>query len=225
MTTRTYKDRECLERELLSIIERERQRIGRELHDSIGQQLTGIAFIAEKLEKKLSDKSLTEEILYAERLSTCVSQAVEQMRNLSKGLHPIDLDRNDLGAALQELASNTKHLFGVSCTFKSEKAVQINDVSVALNLYRIAQEASTNAIKHGKARNIRIELAAKDDCLKLIVENDGLDFSTGRAHGKGMGLRIMHYRAETMNGSLDIRKGANGGTIVICVVPNGDHPQ
>ncbi|MFC1794323.1 sensor histidine kinase [Planctomycetota bacterium] len=217
-------DRERLERELLDIIERERQRIGQELHDSIGQQLTGIGFMAQKLGKRLSHKSLAEEIPYAERIGTCVGQAVEQTRALAKGLHPVDMDRNGLVSALHELAANTEQLFSISCLLKSERAVSINEVSVATNLYRITQEAITNAIKHGKAGKIRIELVVKDGCLKLMVENDGLDFSTERTHGKGMGLRVMHYRAEAINGSLEIRKRTNGGTIVTCVLPNGEHP-
>jgi len=218
-------ERERLERELLGIIERERQRIGQELHDSIGQQLTGISFMAQKLEKRLSHKSLTEEIPYAERIGTCVGQAAEQTRALAKGLHPVDLDRNGLVSSLQELAANTEQLFNISCLLKSERAVSISEVSVATNLYRITQEAITNAVKHGKARKIWIELVVKNGHLKLMVENDGLDFLTGRTHGKGMGLRIMQYRTEAINGSLEIRKRANGGTIVTCVLPSGEHLQ
>jgi signal transduction histidine kinase len=218
------KDRKRLERELLSIIERERQRIGQELHDSIGQQLTGIAFMMEVLGEKLSDKSLTEQMLYAEMINSRVSKATEQTHNLAKGLHPIDLDRNGLVSAIQELASNTEQLFDVSCTLKCENAVSINDVSVAMNLYRIAQEAITNAIKHGHAKNIRIDLIAGSGCLTLTVENDGLDLPAGANHSDGMGLRIMRYRAEVINSSLEVRKGTNGGTIVTCDLLNEDYP-
>jgi len=218
------KDRKHLENELLSIIERERQRIGQELHDSIGQQLTGIAFMMEVLGEKLSDKSLTEQVSYAEMINSRVNKATEQTHNLAKGLHPIDLDRNDLVSAIQELASNTEQLFDVSCTLKCENAVSINDVSVAMNLYRIAQEAITNAIKHGHAKNITIGLIAVRSCLTLTVENDGLDFPAGANHSDGMGLRIMRYRAEVMNSSLEVGKGTNGGTIVTCDLSNEEHP-
>lgn len=218
------KDRKRLEKELLSIVEQERQRIGQELHDSIGQQLTGIAFMMEVLGEKLSDKSLVEQMSYAEKINSRVSKATEQTRNLAKGLHPIDLDKNGLVSAIQELASNTEQLFDVSCTLKCENAVSINDVSVAMNLYRIAQEAITNAIKHGHAKNIRIGLFAVHSYLTLTVENDGLDFPAGTNHGDGMGLRIMRYRAEVINCSLEVRKGANGGTIVTCDLSNEEHP-
>jgi signal transduction histidine kinase len=232
-------DRKGLERELLSVIERERQRIGQELHDSIGQQLAGITFMAEVLRGKLRHKSLAKEITFAGRISTCVSQVAQQTRNLARGLAPIDLDRDGLAPALEELAANTEQLFDVSCTLECEGTVATNDASVTINLYRIAQEAITNAIKHGRAKNIRIKLAAKNGRSELSVENDGLAFSgwqardirqpwgcrNGQARDRGMGLRIMRYRAETINGSLNIRKGARGGTLVTCVFPNEAEPR
>ena len=214
-------ERKRLERELLNIVERERQRIGQELHDSIGQQLTGIAFMLEVLGEKLAGQSSTEEeVLYAEKINRRVNQAVELARNLAKGLHPIDLERKGLAFALQELTDNTKQIFNVSCTFKCDKAVSISHLSVAINLYRIAQEAITNAVKHGKARNIRIEITSQNDSLILTVENDGIDFPEGETHTEGMGLKIMRYRAELMNSSIDIRRGCNEGTIITCVLPN-----
>ncbi len=208
--------RKLLEKELLSIVEHERQRIGQELHDSIGQQLTGIAFMMEVLGEKLATKSLVEEMTYAEKIKSRLGQAAEQTRNLAKGLHVIDLDRDGLALAIQELASNTEELFDVSCTLKCDNAVSINDVSVATNLYRIAQEAITNAIKHGHAKNIMIGLVAERSCLRLTIENDGVDFPAGSSCEDGMGLRIMRYRAEVMNSLMEVRKGDNGGTIVTC---------
>ncbi len=101
---------------------------------------------------------------------------------------------------------------------KCDKPVSINDVSVATNLYRITQEAITNAIKHGHAKNIMISLAAERGCLRLTVENDGLDFPAGPNSENGMGLRIMKHRAEAINSSLEIRKRDDGGTIVTCKI-------
>ncbi|MEJ2705952.1 MAG: histidine kinase [Sedimentisphaerales bacterium] len=212
--------RKLLEKELLSIVEHERQRIGQELHDSLGQQLTGIAFMMEVLGEKLTAKSLTAELVYAEKIGSCVGLATEHTRNLAKGLHPIGLDKNSLVSALRELASNTEQLFDVSCSLKCKNPITIYDVSVAMNLYRIAQEAITNAIKHGNAKKILISLSAGRSHLRLTVENDGLDFPAGESFRDGMGLRIMRYRAEVINSSLDIRKGADGGTIVACDLSN-----
>ena len=214
-------DRKSLEKELLSVIERERRRIGQELHDGIGQQLAGITFMAEVLRGKLRHKSLTKEIPFAGRISTCVGQVAQQTRNLARGLAPVDLDINGLAPALEELAATTEQLFDVSCICECERTVAKNDASVTINLYRIAQEAITNAIKHGRAKYIRVRVAGKNGRSALSVESDGLAFSDGQARSGGMGLRIMRYRAETINGSLDIRKGARGGTLVTCVFPNG----
>jgi len=217
-------ERTRLEKELLSIIERERRRIGQELHDSIGQQLTGIEFMTEALEQKLSSKSLPE-ASYAARITTRVTQATDQTRELAKGLHPVDLDENGLMSALEELTATTEHLFGVSCSLRCDRLVPINDISVAINLYRIAQEAITNAIKHGRAKNILVELSSSGDCSKLTVESDGLGFPQARARSEGMGLKVMNYRAEMIDATLNICTGANGGTIVTCVFPNTKHSQ
>ena len=213
--------RKLLEKELLSIVERERQRIGRELHDSIGQQLTGIAFMMEVLGEKLQVKSSNEELLYAEKINSCVDQAAEQTRNLAKGLAPVDLDGDGFVSAIQELALNTEQLFDVSCIFKHDKAVSVSNVSRAMNLYRITQEAITNAVKHGNTKHIMINLIAKHGRLRLTVENDGLDFPAEVSQKEGMGLKIMRYRAEVINSTLDVRKRASGGTIVTCDLSNG----
>jgi PAS domain S-box-containing protein len=215
-------ERRLLEKELLSIVENERHRIGQGLHDSIGQQLTGIAFMMEVLGEKLAAKSLGEELPYAEKIKSRLDQAVEQTRNLAKGLHAIDLDKNGLVSAIEELASNTEELFDVSCSLKCDNTVAIKDVSIATNLYRITQEAITNAIKHGHTKNILIGLAEENDRLRLTIENDGLDFPDGVSSENGMGLRIMRHRAEVINSSLEICKGANGGTIVTCKLSNED---
>jgi len=212
---------ECnrLERALLDVSEREQRRIGRELHDSIGQQLTGIAFMAKVLEQRLAAK-LPDEATNVAEMAKLVKQAMDQTRGLAKGLHPVDLDSGSLMSALQEFAAATEHLFGVCCTYKCDKAVHMDDAAVVVHLYRIAQEAVTNAIKHGRARNIQIELAYDRDESVLRVKSDGTDFPGMQVKGKGMGLQIMEHRAEMICGSLDIRKGDGGGTIVTCVFPN-----
>lgn len=218
-------ERRRLERELLNIVERERRRTGLELHDSIGQQLTGIALMIEVLSGKLSDKSLETEVAYAEKIHERMVKAAEQTRNLARGLSPIDLDRHSLASAIRELAANAEQLFGISCSIDCDKTVSTKDASVAMNLYRIAQEAITNAVRHGKARNIKIGLTSAHGWLTLTVENDGLGFPGEPCDDNGMGLRIMRHRAEVINGSIDIRKGAEEGTVVTCVISNRKRPQ
>jgi signal transduction histidine kinase len=209
-----------LEKEILNISEREQKRIGQELHDSIGQQFTGIAFMMKVLEQKLSEK-LPNEATDATEIKKLVNQTMDQTRRLARGLHPIDLDAGSLTSALQELAATTENLFSVSCTLKCDKPITVDDSEVATHLYRITQEAITNAIKHGHTNNIQIELIQNKDNSVLKVENDGLDFPKEfEARGTGMGLQIMDHRADIIGAKLDIHKAAQGGTILICSFPN-----
>ncbi|MHC4326296.1 MAG: c-type heme family protein, partial [Planctomycetota bacterium] len=145
--------RKQLEREILDISERERRRLGEELHDSLGQQLTGIAFMTKVLERKLAETS-PNEVADVVEIAKLVGQATDQARGLARGLHPLDLGAESLMSSLEELARQTRELIGVRCFFRCDEAVKVDDAGVAVHLYRIAQEAVTNAIKHGKAKNI-----------------------------------------------------------------------
>jgi len=209
--------RKHLEKEILNISEREQRRIGRELHDSIGQQFTGIAFMMKVLEQKLASK-LPDEATDAEEIKNLVNQAMDQTRGLARGLQPIDLDSGSLDAALQELVNTTERMFGIRCDLNFNEFVSIDDAETATHLYRITQEAITNAIRHGQARNIKVEFAYVDGKGILTIENDGVDFP-GRSDTKdtGMGLQIMDHRADIIGASLEIDKAPEGGTIVTCV--------
>jgi signal transduction histidine kinase len=215
--------RKRLEKEILSISEREQKRIGQELHDSIGQQFTGIAFMTKVLEQKLASK-LPDEATDAAEIKKLVNQAMDQTRGLARGLHPVDLDSGSLKLVLQELAATTENLFGVRCEVKCDKPDSIDDAEVATHLYRITQEAITNAIKHGKTKNIHIELRQNKNKSVLIIENDGIDFPEEfKKRGTGMGLQIMDHRADIIGASLDIHKAAEGGTIVTCSFSHKTH--
>ncbi|HNS19505.1 MAG TPA: PAS domain-containing protein [Sedimentisphaerales bacterium] len=207
--------RKYLEKEILGIIEREQTRIGRELHDSLGQQLTGIAIMSKVLQQRLVSR-LPEEAARAGELARLTSRAIEETRQLSRGLHPVTLDENGLMAALQSLAASTETVSGVACTFQCDRPVLVRDASVAVHLYRIAQEAVSNAIRHGKARHIAISLAADHRRATLSIINDGRRFPKRPAKKKGMGLQAMGYRAEVIGGILSITQGLAGGTRVTC---------
>ncbi len=207
--------RKHLERDILEISEREQRRIGGELHDSLGQQLTGIAIMTKVLEKNLQRQAVAE-AGQAKEIGQLVNQAISETRDLSHGLHPVALDENGLMSALQTLAATTESRVGVSCVFRCETPVLVQHASTAVHLYRIAQEAVTNAIKHGKTRNIQIELAAGPRRGTLSVTNDGLDFPQTLPQNRGLGLQVMSYRAEMIGGTLDTRRGPAGGTQVTC---------
>jgi signal transduction histidine kinase len=215
--------RKSLEKEILNVSEREQRRIGQELHDSLGQQLTGIAFMIKVLERKLAS-GFPEEADNVAGISNLVNQATEQARGLAKGLVPIDLEAGTLQSALQELATTTQNLFGVSCTLEYEEGVEVENPEVAVHIYRIAQEAVTNAVKHGRTKNIQIQIAYNKDKSVLTVENDGIDFPKEfEARGTGMGLQIMDHRVDIIGGTFDITKRPKGGTIMTCTFPNKKH--
>jgi PAS domain S-box-containing protein len=218
-TERDITERRYLEKEILEITERERKLIGQEMHDSMGQVLTGVAVKSKGLALKLKGKSLTES-KSALAISKLASQAIAQMRDLARMLYPVDIEAGGLVTALQSLASNAEKILNTRCRFRCEKSVSVNNLVEAKQLYRIAQEAVTNAAKHGKAKNITIELRPTEDLCILSVRNDGLDFKKSSRPKNGLGLKIMEYRANLIGGVLDIRKDKKNGTVVTCTVPN-----
>jgi len=216
--TEQVKERRHLEEAILDISERVQRRIGQELHDSIGQLLAGIGLMVKVLEQKIG-ASLPDEASYARKVASLVDKTAEQTRRLARGLSPVDLETGGLVSSLQELATSTED-FGVRCTFECDAAAPLNDIATAKNVYRIAQEAIANAIKHGRAKSIRMELTCKNQMFTLTVSNDGSDFPEGQNGHGGMGLKTMDYRARLIDGSLEIRRGRNGGAKVTCVFPN-----
>lgn len=207
--------RKRLEQEILEISEREQTRIGRELHDSLGQQLTGIAIMAKVLQQRLAAQS-PEEATRAGELVKLITRAIEETRQLSRGLHPVALDENGLMSALQSLALATEGIPGVSCTFECDQPVLVRNASMAVHLYRIAQEAVSNAIRHGRAKRIAILLTSNHRRGTLSIVNDGRKFPKRLPRKRGMGLQVMGYRAEVIGGILAVRQGPTGGTEVTC---------
>ena len=212
-------ERRELERELIEISERERQRIGYDLHDTLGQQLAGIAFFSKVLAQRLATHHAAE-ATQAAQIVAFVNQAIEQARTLAGGLAPVTLETYGLVFALQELATSVEALFHCTCKVSSHHAIHITDHAVAMHLYRIVQEAVNNAIKHGKAQQITITLSAWQGGMTLMVRDNGVGFPTDVAARRGMGLRIMHHRARMIGAILEVQHGAHGGTCVICTLSN-----
>jgi PAS domain S-box-containing protein len=210
-----------LESAILDISAREQRRIGQDLHDGLGQHLTGIAFMSKVLEQKLADQALPESHA-ATKIVTLVNEAIHKARDLSRGLLPVVSDARGLMSALEHYASEVEDLFGIECRFECDRPVLIHDDAVANHLYRIAQEAVNNAIKHGHARHIRIDLHLLIDAggegVTLSITDDGLGLPEDAGSSPGMGLHIMNYRAKTMGGTLRVRRCPEGGTAVTCLL-------
>lgn len=208
-----------LEREIQTVSESEKQRIGQDLHDGLGQYLTGIACMIKVLDQKLAAKNLPE-AADARRITTMVNETISQARDLARGLCPVELETNGLQAALSELSNRVTKLFGVQCDFKSPGVVQMYDNSAAVHLYRIAQEAVNNSIKHGSATKIDLGFNSVNGQIILTVKDNGKGISTTGAKPKGMGLRVMNYRAGMIGATVTIDPAPEGGTLVKCVVQN-----
>jgi signal transduction histidine kinase len=212
-------ERERLEREILDVSERERRRIGRDLHDSLGQLLTGTALAGQVLEEKLVSKSIAE-ARDVTRIVTLVEQGIELTRSLARGLDPIEIEGGGLAEGLRELAAKTSEILSTRCEYLPGAPVTVTDGVTATHLYRIAQEAITNAIKHGHAGRIVVRLDGARDRVRLTVEDNGVGIADPCARGNGMGLRIMAHRAAVMGGTFEVRAEPSGGTTVLCEMRN-----
>lgn len=207
-------ERKQLEKEILMISERERQKIGQELHDDLGQHLIGIEAMAKVLKKNLEDKSI-EEGACAGEIKDLVKEAITKTRLLARGLCPVHLVSNGLNSALEELASSVIDIFGISCTFTCPNPAHITDNSRATHLYYIAKESVHNAIEHGKATRIMIEMKNIDGYVSMNIQDNGIGIKYDRKYN-GLGLRIMNYRAKMIGASLIIEPPECGGTLVSC---------
>jgi PAS domain S-box-containing protein len=215
-------ERKRLEQAVLEISVREQRRIGQDLHDGLGQHLTGIAFMSKVQEQKLAEKGLPEAATDAAKIVRLVNQAIEKTRELSRGLLPVLSDSRGLMSALQQLAGEVQDLFGISCTFLCMEPVLVHDDSVATHLYHITQEAVNNAIKHGRARHIVIALGASGGRAVLTINDDGSGLQKVPSTNKGMGLHIMNYRAKMIAGALEVKPGRPHGAVVSCLFPIGN---
>lgn len=221
---RDITERRKLEQEILSISEQERRRIGQDLHDGLGQMLTGIGLITKNLARKLSSNKLpgSEEL---EEIVSLIQEADQQARGLARGLVPVDLEANGLITALKQLTEEIERIFNISCTFESTGTPLVYDNIRALHLYRIAQESISNAIKHGHSTKVSVYLTRNNEHIILRITDNGVGYKNDSRPKQGMGVRIMHYRARIIGGTLNIRKTPRGGTIVSCTVPLSEGPS
>jgi signal transduction histidine kinase len=210
-------ERTTLEKQILEISDAEKRRIGQDLHDGLGQSLTGIGFKTKALETKLAAKGLPE-AEGARQLAELVTEAITQSRAIARGLQPVSVERGGLMAALSELTSNLCDLFKINCVFDCPQRVPISNSGTAMHLYRIAQEAANNAIKHAHASQITIALGCAGGRTKLSIRDDGRGFAAGTSTASGTGLHIMRYRAAMIGGRLEVASQPGAGTIVSCTL-------
>jgi PAS domain S-box-containing protein len=201
-----------LERELIETGDRERAKIGRELHDDLAPHLIGVEVLSKVLQRRLQG-SPTPEAEHAEKIRVLIGEAIHKTRALARGLCPVHLADNGLEFALRQLAASEQDLYGIVCEFRSEGPVLVDDNSVATQLFYVAREAVHNAVKHACASRISVELTGRGDRIHLSVSDDGVGWDAG-SPGQGMGLRIMEYRARLIGATLTMRSHPGEGTVV-----------
>ena len=210
-----------LEHEIISISERERQTIGRDLHDGMCQYLAAIGFTADLLKQDLARESHLRADTAGE-IARLVQDAVRRVREVARGLSPVERDEGGLELALDELALSTSHLTGIACTFLCPEPVEVPDPLLAVHLFRIAQEAVGNATRHARAKSIIIALEAGGGELSLRVSDDGVGFpllpSGGAVRNGGLGLNTMRYRTRVIGGHLEIYPNIPSGAVVSCTI-------
>lgn len=211
-----------LEEEVLRISEIEQRRIGQDLHDGICQRLVAIELKCEGLQRALEKSSRTT----ASRLGAIgghMRDVIAEARSLAHGLSPVAVEGEGLASALRELSRDTQTLFGARCRFLCPAPVAIYDHGIATHLFRIAQESVTNAIKHGHATAVQISLTADPDLVAMQIDDNGAGFSAPSAGGKGMGLRIMQYRAAVIGARLAVQSRGKRGVRVTCLLPQSSN--
>ena len=211
-------ERRELEREILQISDEEQRRIGRDLHDVLGQKLAGVAFLSKVLSQRLAAASSADAEQAAE-IANLVSETVAHARAISRGLCPVELSEGGLQKALEEMAAGVEEVFGIPCAFEYGLTKATSDRNTAIHLHRITQEAVNNATRHGQPEHVWIALTEEDGGVVLTVRDDGVGLPDDADTKGGMGLRIMKYRADIIGASLDVSRAPDGGTVLVCALP------
>ncbi|WP_395741744.1 PAS domain S-box protein [Prosthecobacter sp.] len=214
---RDITSRRALEKEILDVSESERAAIGEDLHDDLGQQIAGLWCMSQVLHDSLRQRSAPE-AAEAGKISEILRQVLALTRSLAQGLHPVALETGGLVAALRDLASRTRLMFGVPCRFHGASKDAGLDQAVTTNLLRICQEAVTNAARHAGATRIDITLSRRGRQVTLAVRDDGCGLPEHSHSGRGMGLRIMQHRASLIGAEFKIDHAPLGGTLITCKV-------
>ncbi len=210
-------DRKRLEAEVLDVASQERERLGRDLHDVLGQELTGISLLARALELQLEERG-TPEAREAREIGALVDAALARTRFMAQGLFPDAVGSGNLSSALADLARSARQLFSVDIVLETRGDPRVTDRE-AQNLYQIARESLTNAVRHGRARHLRIVVEASGMDVRMTVEDDGVGIPPPAERNERVGLRSMRHRSVEIGAALSIERGPRGGTVVTCALP------
>lgn len=210
--------RRRLEQRVLQVSEREQRRIGQDMHDGLGQHLTGVACLSKALQRKLEAAGAIG-VGECGQLVDLVDEAIQQTRDLARGLYPTELETHGLLASLTTFATTAQQVFECTCRVIYGPPLPEPDLRTSIQVYRITQEAVSNALKHGPAKNIVISLRPEGRGFELSIEDDGVGIAEGAGDSGGMGLAIMRYRAESIGAQLEIKRKRETGTVVLCRVP------
>jgi signal transduction histidine kinase len=216
--SRDLTEQKELQRQILDISADERQRIGYDLHDGLGQHLSGIAFLTKAIEKDLAEAAPVQ-AAEVSKIIQLLNQAISQTRSLARLLSPVDVEAKGLPAALKNLADETGKIFGIEVFFLSGLDECRFNSRIGMAFYRIAQEAIHNAIHHGAAKRIEILLKQDEGEICLTVHDNGGGSDSLATPSAGMGLRIMQYRASSIEGRIIFKSEIGKGTIITCRVP------
>ena len=213
-------ERRRLEREILRISEEERRNLGQDLHDGLGQMLTGIHLISKNLAQKLESNGI-QGADKVQEIADLIKEADEYAKALAHGLVLVDFKKEGLNTALEQLTKQVEKLFDVHCTINNKGNISIHNDMQGMHLYRIAQESISNAVKHGQASNIVIDLIKENGSLQLSIKDDGIGFAGSQKKNKkkGMGINIMRYRASILSGRIEIFETEDQQTKVACTIP------
>ena len=210
-------ERKMLEREMMQIAVRERQSIGQELHDNLGQQLTGILFRVGALKSMLVKNVSKKETGLVEDIAGLLRSALEFCRNLSRGLLPVSMQPDGMADALAQFADHVESVYRIPVRVEIQPEAAVTEMLTATHLFAIAREAVINAVKHGSPSSISISFVRGPSELRLSVRDDGTGFRAGKSGG--LGLKIMQYRSNMIGGHLEVDCAPEGGTVVVCRVP------
>lgn len=214
---RDITERKRAEQAIAQATEEERRRLGQELHDGLGQHLTGVTLLAKALQGRLARDQHPAQADAAE-IAAMLGRVLTEMRRHAHGLYPVELEQRGLAAALEELALSYRQLFEVDCRLTTAGVMPALDKNAALHLYRIVQEATHNAVRHGRANQICIRVDRSANVLQIEVEDNGRGIRLRKAM-PGMGLTIMRHRANALGAAVEVRRGDKRGTLVRLVLP------